>query len=158
MATIPVWRLGRHEAVTLKGCTLSGTTLTPSVTSTDIVVGTAILESVSMNGRTNVEEINAATSIIDHEVPISDNIGMQIAFIEPNDGTLYSSKLLDMWRRFDYFQVIRVVGSGNSKRTVTSYHSRGEYQDGTQGRGKQTASLGLNSIDAGSDTITVAWG
>lgn len=157
MATIPAWRLGRHESITITGCTLSSNTLTPSASAGDIVNCTAILESVSMNGRTNVEEINAATSTIDHEVPISDNFAMTISVIETNNQALKTSPLLDLWNRFDYFRVVRVVGSGVGARTVTTYHSRGDYSDGTQGRGKQIATLTLNSIDAGSDSIGVAF-
>lgn len=156
--TIPVWRLGRHESIVIKGCTLSGSTLTPSANAADILTGTAILESVSMNGRTNVEEINAATSIIDNEVPVSDNLSMTISLIEPLNGTLKTSQLLYLWQNFDYFQVTRVIGGSTvGARTVISYHSRGDYSDGTQGRGKQVATLQLNSIDAGVDTIGTTW-
>lgn len=155
--TIPNWRLGRHEAATITGCTLSGNTLTASGTGGDSVNGTSILENVSMNGRTNIEEINAATSVYDHEVPISTNISAQISFIETNNQSDKTSPLLDLWGRFDYFQLVRVVGTGIGTRTVTTYHSRGDYNDATQGRGKQAASLSLNSIDADGDQIDVAW-
>lgn len=156
--TIPSWRIGRHlTSVIITGQTVNVTAGTVGqLTDGTAATLTTRLESMGNSLRAGSEEINAVTSTRENMVNTVDGQGLRLEVLEVNDG-VDPTPLLTLLQTYDIFKVVWITGSiTGGKKTHTGIYSRGDYEDGTRGRGKQICSLTLNPSDAGSASFTTA--
>ena len=153
MPTIPLWMLGRHlVSVVLVGQNTS--TAGALTDSTRTATLTAVVNGLDHARTPTKAEINALNTTREHNVVLSDGFTLNLNILQVNNGS-DPSPLSTLTFTDDYFKATFVKGTGGSAKTTTMYLSRGAYNEGFQGRGSQIASLALDSIDTGTDWITV---
>jgi len=152
MAINPQYQLGRH---------LISATVTPQVVAANggLTNGTpinisAVMESTEQSLRPTNEEISPVNSTRDNMVRVSDGHFLNLSILKVNGGT-DPTPLRTAIFSADIFLVTIVEGTGTSARTVAGYYTRGEYNDGFQGKGRQIARLAFEPVDAGANSITV---
>ena len=153
MAINPQYQLGRHliscvvtpQTVAANGALTDGTGITIS----------AVMESTDQSLRPTNEEISPINSTRDNMVRVSDGHFLSLSILKVNGGT-DPAPLRTAILAGDIFKVVIVEGTGTSARTTTAYYTRGEYNDGFQGKGKQIARLSLEPVDVGASSFGVA--
>lgn len=148
MASIPVWMLGKHlTAVTIYPQTI-GTAGALTDASTKAL--TAVIDSLSLSISPNLENINAVNVNRANNVVIEDDVSLNLSIIEVNN-TGDPSVLGTVVLSNDVFRCVFTKGTATgSQATWQTYASRGNYQEGVQGKGKQIATLELHVVDTGS--------
>ncbi len=160
MATIPTYRIGRHlTAITITGQTVSVTPGSVGLLADGVGASVnllAVLETMRSTLRAQKEEISPSTSIREHMVNIADGQSLRLDVIEVNNGT-DPTPLNTLVMTYGIFKVSWVIGTITGFiKTKTAYYSRGDYEDGQAGKGKQIASLTLDPVDVGSDSFAIA--
>lgn len=151
MVAFPQWLLGKHlTTVTLFAQSVSTAgVLTDAATSAFATV----VDSIGLNMSPTVENINAVNVPRANNVVVEDDASLQLSIIQRND-TADPDALGALVAAYDYFKGTFTVG-GVTPKTWTGYFSRGQYNTGIQGKGKQTSSLELHIIDTGTSNYLV---
>lgn len=141
-----VYQLGKHvTSVTLDGCTLSGVALTAVGSPVNL---TTKWKSYGLNLEPEKAEIGPSNSTRHNNVVLADGWYIDFTVLRVNDGT-DPSPMRTLVLTYEYLKAVIVVGTGSSQRTITVYGSRGAYNEPTEGRGEQVATLRLDCVDVG---------
>lgn len=157
--TIPRYRVGQNLTtfvLTPQTISTSAGTVGQLADTTPVLTVTAVLESMRSTLRAQKEEISPSTSTREHSVNIADGQSLRLDIIEVNNGT-DPTPLNTAVMVTDIFKVSWTIGTITGFiKTKTGYYSRGDYEDGQAGKGKQIASLTLDPVDAGASSFVIA--
>lgn len=153
--SIPLPLLGRgYTSIVLTPQSI-GTAGALADVSTAAVTLTARIDSFNEELIAQTENISPMTSTRAHNVVVEDDFEMTFSEIKMNDGSK-ASRLKVLVTNYDVFKAQWTEGSGASAQSITAYGTRGRFSSGGQGKGKQTASLSFQQVDAGTATYAVS--
>ena len=154
MAINPKYQLGRH----LISCVVTPQTVAANGAVSDttpVATISAKMRALRNTLRATNEEISPLNSTRDNMVRTSDGHSLSLDVLKVNDGT-DASPLRTLFMAADILKVSWTEGTGASQKVVTGYYTRGEYNDGFEGKGGTIASLTLDPVDVGANTFTIS--
>ena len=153
MASIPVYQLGKH---------LTSVVLTPQTVAANggLSDGTAVtvttyIDSLSESLNDQTEEISAVNSTRQHLEKLDSGHEITLSIIKVNNGN-DPNPLRTMFLANSVVKIAYTEGTGSSAKTITTYARITNVASGTQGKGKQIASMTLGPVDAGASTYSVS--
>lgn len=153
MASIPVYQLGKHltsvvltpQTVAANGALSDGTAVTV----------TTFMDSLGESLNDQTEEVSAVNSTRQHLEKLDSGHELTLSVIKVNNGN-DPNPLRTMFLSNSVVKVAYTEGTGSSATTITVYARITNVASGTQGKGKQIASITLGPVDAGASTYVVS--